>query len=190
MITLDRTETPPALDPRFGTVADLPGRIFIAHVRSRMEKALANELLAREIPYFLPLGRFQRFSGKKRYFTDEPVFKGFIFISGAAPGESAEGDAMDAVYATHRIWRNIEVRDQWQLKRDLLNLEQAIERNGGRIEQCPLVNGQRVRVVEGPFENLEGVIIDRADSAILILKVESCGYASMEIERAKVEPVN
>lgn len=188
LLTQDRTDTPPALHPHFGTVADLPGRIFVVHVLSRMEKTFAFDLIDREIPYFLPLAQLEKFSGRKRYYVQQPVFPQYLFVASPENTDESAAETMARCMGTRRVCRNISAKNQLRLRADLENLERALVACP-RMEQCPLVKGQKVRIAEGPFRGLEGVIIDREHSAILVLQVGDIGYASIEIPRVMVEPV-
>lgn len=190
VLTIDRTETPPALHPHCASVDDLRGRLFVAHVLSRMEKTFVHDLIAQEIQYYLPLAQRESYSGRKRYFIDVPVFPQYVFVAAGDDTDDAVGETMARVKGLRpvRVCRNIHVRNQGRLRHDLGNLFAALSVNR-RIEQCPLVKGQRVRICEGAFQNLEGVILERPDSAILVLSVGEVGYASMEIPRVMVEPV-
>lgn len=187
MLTLDRSETPPALHPYLTGVSELPGRVFVAHVLSRMEKQLAYDLIDRDISYYLPLAQRERYSGRKRYYTEEPIFPQYVFVACAEDSDESQAETMARCMGTRRVCRTIPVKSQSILRNDLVNLAAALEANP-RIEQCPFVRGQRVRIVEGPFRNLEGFILEREHSAVLVLRVgDMC--ASMEIPRVMVEPV-
>lgn len=187
LLTLDRTETPPALHPHLAAVSELTGCIFVAHVMSRMEKSFVYDLIERDIAYYLPLAQRERFSGRKRYYTQEPVFPQYVFVASPKDTEDSAAETMARCMATRRVCRNIFVKNQLRMRLDLDNLSHALE-VCPRIEQCPLVEGQQVRITDGPFMNLEGVVLERPSSSILVLRVGEIGYASIEIPRVMVEP--
>jgi transcription antitermination factor NusG len=187
VLTIDRTENPPALNPYFGTVADLPGRIFVVQVLSRMEKTFAFDLFEREVPYYLPLAQLERFSGRKRYYVTQPLFSHYVFVASPEDTDDSLAETMTRCKQTRRVCQTIPAKNQTRIRADLINLELALAKCP-RMEQCPLVKGQQVRIVEGPLRNLEGVILEREHSAVLVLRVgDMC--ASVEIPRVMVEPV-
>jgi transcription antitermination factor NusG len=163
LLTLDRTDNPPALHPYFGTVADLPGRIFVVQVLSRMEKTFAFDLIDREIPYFLPLAQLERFSGRKRYYVQQPLFSHYVFVASPEDTDDSVAETMSRCKGTRRVCQTIAAKNQPRLRADLENLERALAACP-RMEQCPLVKGQKVRIADGPFRGLEGVVIDREHS--------------------------
>ena len=78
------TEEPPMIPPGLSSIADLSGQWWIAHTKSRFEKAFARDLLCRGIGYFLPLiQRVKVIGGKKRQ-TSLPLFPSRIFHNYAA----------------------------------------------------------------------------------------------------------
>jgi hypothetical protein len=59
-------ENPPILPPHVGSLAELDGPWWIAHTKSRMEKALTWSLLKQGIGYFMPMVDRITFSGGDR----------------------------------------------------------------------------------------------------------------------------
>ena len=180
---LKLSENPPVLYPSVGSVRELTGEWWVVHTKSRNEKALAWELLNREIPYFLPLVRRTTFSGSRRRTTLMPLFSSYLFIS---------GDALDheAVVRSERTANVIAVENQRQLLDELSALERVL--NGPiPIDPCPLaVVGQRVRVARGPFRGIMGRVIRRDNSVRLMLEISILGRgAEMDIDADLLETV-
>ena len=48
-------ENPPILWPPDGSITDFTGTWWVVHTKSRNEKALAHDLIRRNIDYFLPM---------------------------------------------------------------------------------------------------------------------------------------
>ena len=68
------SENPPRMHPGAGTLTDLAGTWWVAHTKARSEKALAWDLLRRDIGYFLPLLGRVRFSGGRKRRVLMPLF--------------------------------------------------------------------------------------------------------------------
>lgn len=162
---------------------DLTGDLFVAHVKSRQEKAFAAELNRTGVGYYLPLAERVSHSGKRRYLVSEPVLAGYVFVAG-------DEHTPASVMGTGRVCRTIPVRNQARLRHDLSNLFKALEVNP-RFGACEHTKGQRVRITSGAYMGIEGVILRLKNSAILVLEVEGFGQASIELEidGLKVESV-
>jgi len=163
---------------------DGPGAWFVLHTRSRQEKALAEDLTARGISYFLPLVNKVRYWGKRKAMVDEPLFPGYLFL---------RGELEDAYTAdrTRRVARIIAVSDQKRLLWELQNLSRAL-RNQAPLDPYPyLRKGVRVEVKSGPLRGLQGLVESRTSIERLILAVDMLGQAvSVELHGAMVDPLD
>jgi len=180
---LKLSDNPPALYPAVGSVRELTGQWWIVHTKSRNEKALAWELLNREIAYFLPLVRRTIFSGSRRRHGLTPLFPSYLFIS---------GDALDheAALRSERVSKVIAVNDQRQLLDELSSLERVLN-CPVQLDLCPFaVVGRRVRVSRGPFRGIVGRIVRRDTIARLVLEISILGRgAEMDIDADLLEAV-
>jgi len=73
------SENPPILPPEVKTVSELTGQWWVAHTKSRFEKAFAWDLLRRGIGYFLPLVERVRVSGGRHRRVLAPLFPSYVF---------------------------------------------------------------------------------------------------------------
>ncbi len=180
---LKLSDNPPMLPPRAASLLELPGPWWIAHTKARFEKAFAFDLLRREIGYFLPMGEHRKVSGGKRRRVLLPLFPSYVFFCGGQ-------DARYAALATDRLCRVIDVVDQAGLVRDLRSLELALA-GKAVLDPYPFAAiGHRCRVTEGPFEGLEGVLVQRLGPNRLVLQVTMLGQgAAMEIDAELLEPL-
>lgn len=162
---------------------DLTGDFFVAHTKSRQEKAFVLELQRRGIGFYLPL--VERISGtpRRRYLVNEPIFPGYVFVVG-------DENTPASVMSTQRVCKTIPVRNQPALRNDLMNLYRAIRINL-RMRSCEITKGQQVRVTTGAFMGVTGVVVRLKNSAMLVLEVRGFGQAvtDLEIDGLKVEPV-
>jgi hypothetical protein len=155
----------------------------VAHTRPRAEKAMAWDLLRRRIGHFLPMVESVRFSGGRKRRVLLPLFPSYLFFCG---GERERRDAL----STHRACQVLEVVDQQGLIADLGAIERALGAKARLTLYPRIAVGQRCRIIAGPFEGLEGVVIERHPDARLVLDVAFLGQgAVMEIDADLVEPV-
>ncbi len=174
-----------AVDRDAALPTQAPGRWFVLHTRCNQEKQVASALSARNVQYFLPLAREVRYYGRRKVFTEQPLFPGYVFLNGAIE------DAY-SVDRAGRIANVIAVADQPRLDWELHNLESTLKANGGRpLDPYPyLVKGMRVEVRSGPFRGVQGLIADRSRRDCLILQVSLLGQAvSLELDGALLDPI-
>lgn len=169
--------------PRTTITAD-PAVWTVLQVKSRQEKALANDLRARDIQHYLPIMRRVQVYGGRRFTVELPMFPGYLFLSGS----------LDEAYAadrTRRVAKIIHVYDQKQLDWELTNLRLALE-GSACLDPYPfLKKGVRVEVRSGPFRGLEGLVEDRTGATRLVLQIEMLGRAmSLEIDGSELEVIN
>jgi hypothetical protein len=178
---LSIADNPPPRWPA-GPLADSAGRWWVAHTKARFEKAFAFDLLARRIPYFLPMAERTRVTGGRKRRAMTPLFSGYVFFRGGP-------DERHRALATDRLCQVIEVADQPRLSRELADLDRALGA-GAALDPYPFAAvGRRCRVVAGPFEGLEGIVVRRDHSARLVIEVGMLGQgAAMEIDADLLEP--
>jgi hypothetical protein len=105
--------------PEGKTLQEFEGRWWVAHTKSRNEKALASDLANKGISYFLPM----RWKVKKiRSRTTKsllPIFGGYLFFCGE------ERQRVETL-KTNRVANLIDVADQRRLIEELSQIEHAI----------------------------------------------------------------
>ena len=176
-------ENPPILSPKAVSIEKLTGRWWVAHTKSRCEKAFAWELHDRGIGYFLPLIERVRISGGKKRKALHPLFSSYVFFCG-------EEEDRYAAMTTNRLCATIRVSNQEQLIEELSAIEEAL---GGDVQLDPypyLATGQRCRIKAGPFRGMEGTVIRRNKVARFVLQVSILGQgAAMEVDADLLEPL-
>lgn len=180
MLTL--TENPPILPAFVQSVTQLQGDWWVAHTKSRFEKAFAWDLADRGIGYFLPMTRRITFSGGRKRQGMAPLFPSYVFFCG-------DQDVRWQALSTNRLCQVLKVLDQEALVGELQQLHRVLV-GGQTLELYPTpAVGTRCRVRAGPFEGLQGVIIDRSKPTRLVLKVDVLGQgASLDIDSELLEP--
>jgi transcription antitermination factor NusG len=180
---LKLSETPPILPPSVESLAQLAGPWWIAHTRSRFEKAFAWDLIAREVPYFLPMIERVTVSGGRKRRQMAPLFPSYVFFCGCE-------DQRLAALMTNRLCQVIPVPDQQTLTTELTAIERALS-SKAQLDPYPFAAvGRRCRVTAGPFQGCEGVVVRRDQVARLVLQVSILGAgAALEIDSSLLEPV-
>ena len=181
---LKESENPPITWPSEKSIHDFTGLWRVAHTKSRNEKALAQDLIRKQISYFLPMTwKIQHKSGRKMR-SLLPLFSGYLFFCGG------ENERLEAL-RTNRIANIIEVKDQQKLLEELSKIEHAL-RKGAPLEPHSYVKtGQRCRVTAGPLMGLEGIVLKTRALARLILQVDILGQAaSIEIDTDTIEIID
>lgn len=182
MLKLD--DNPPVLVPWAASLRDLRGPWWVAHTKARFEKAFAWDLLRRRIGYFLPMVERVRVSGGRKRRVPTPLFGGYVFFCG-------DDQARFAAMTTNRLCQTIPVADQAQLIDELAALEQALA-GQAPLDPYPFAAvGRRCRVRGGPMLGIEGVVVERAKLARVVLQVSILGQgASMEVDADLLESLD
>jgi transcription antitermination factor NusG len=159
------------------------GQWWVAHTRSRNEKALAADLDRIGIGYFLPLVRTRRCYGGRKTYVQIPLFAGYLFVCG---GENERY----ATLMTHRVANVIRVADQDRLTQDLRHIFRAVS-SGVPVDLYPGIRrGRRCRVARGCLRGLEGVVLCRRGRFRVHVAVDVLGQsAEVEIDPALLEVI-
>jgi transcription antitermination factor NusG len=174
-------ENPPVIWPEAESIHDFAGLWWVAHTKSRNEKALAQDLIRKNISYFLPMTwRVRRQKGRTLR-SLLPLFSGYLFFCGR------ESQRIELL-RTNRVANLIEVRDQKKLLDELLQFEQALRVGAPLVPYKYIKAGQRCRVIAGPLAGLHGVVVMTKNVTRLVLQVDMLGQAaSVEIDVDMVE---
>jgi transcription antitermination factor NusG len=177
------SENPPQVWPQAESIRLFNGLWWVAHTKSRNEKALAHDLKAKNISYFLPMTwRVHRHS-HRTIKALLPLFTGYLFFCGS------ENERVELL-KTNRVANLIEVKDQENLIHELVRFEQALRAGAPLTPHKYLRKGQWCRVIAGPLLGLEGIIVQTKGDTRLVLQINLLGQAaSVEIDIDMIEPV-
>lgn len=182
---LKLSENPPQLSlPEAGaTVADLTGLWWIAHTKSRSEKAFAWDLQAVGVGYYLPMVRRTTISGGRKRQVMKPLFTSYVFICG---DKNSRLKALN----TGRLCAVLPVTDQTRLVTELGTIQRALA-GSPELDLYPFAAvGRRCRVTAGPFMGMMGIVVRRTTRATLVLEISVLKQgASLEIDLDLIEPV-
>jgi len=178
------SENPPIIWPEAESISDFEGEWWVAHTKSRNEKALAHDLIRRNICYFLPMTWKVRRKSRRTIKSLLPLFSGYLFFCG-------NEDERSELWRTDRVANLIEVKDQHKFLKELLQIERALRAGAPLIPYKYIKTGQKCRVMAGPLLGLQGVVVKVRGSTRLVLQVDMLGQAaSVEIDIDMIEVVD
>ncbi len=171
-MTLAIEQNPDQLYPAdiFDENACLQTRWWVAHTKSRREKALAHFLAKKNIAYYLPMLKKRQPSKNRVRYAMTPLFSGYLFFT---------GDLEDryAAYTSNHIARVIEVKNQRKLVEELRSIRTVLACGAGVYPYDFLAEGQRVRITSGPMQGVEGIIDRKKSNYRLVLNIETIAQA-------------
>ncbi|OHB60618.1 MAG: hypothetical protein A2168_00310 [Planctomycetes bacterium RBG_13_50_24] len=195
---LKESENPPIVWPEVESIRDFTGQWWVAHTRSRNEKALAHDLIRKEVCYFLPMSWRVRRIRKRTVRSLLPLFGGYLFFCGQ---ESQRTE----LFRTNRVANVIKVEDQEKLLSELLQIEQALQSGAPLAPHKYIKAGRRCRVIAGPFTELQGIVVKTGRSKTirpvgaakpyntirLVLQIDMLGQAtSVEVDADAIEIID
>lgn len=180
---LSVNENPPLIWPQESSINEFSGTWWVAHTKSRNEKALAHDMINRDINYFLPMSWNIRRKSRRTTRSLLPLFNGYVFFCG---DESQRVE----ILKTNRIANLIEVKDQQKIVDDLIQIERVLRTGESLLPHKYLKKGQKCRIIAGPLLGVQGIIVTIKGQTRLVLQVDMLGQAaSVEIEIDMIEPV-
>ena len=152
-------ENPPLIWPQVESVQQFNGLWWVAHTKSRNEKALAQDLMAKNISYFLPMTWRVHRRSHRTIKALLPLFTGYLFFCGN------EAERIELL-KTNRVANLLEVKDQESLIHELVRFDQALRAGAPLTPHKYLNKGQWCRVIAGPL---------LADAALMSVPFFLCG---------------
>jgi transcription antitermination factor NusG len=164
-------------------VFDLPVEAspwWVAHVRSRQEKALARYLTPFGVAHYLPQREHRVHRSGRTLVSHLPLFPGYLFFRGSA------ADRLAAL-RSNLIVKVLDVFNQGLLAEELQQLH-LLQRSGASLTVCePLAEGDAVRIVEGAFRGYTGVVLRGSDKPRLVVSISVLRKAvAVELDRGAV----
>lgn len=151
------------------------------YTKARQEKALARELYAYQVPFYLPLIAKRMIYRGRRIKSQLPLFTGYLFLCGS-------DEERLRTLSTNRVSQMLPVHDPVALVRDLRQVRKLIESDAPLSIEDRLQPGRRVRIHAGPFMGLEGTIQARRGGYRLIVAVHFLQRGvSLDLDDAAVE---
>jgi transcriptional antiterminator RfaH len=181
---LKADENPPTVWPDGKSLRDFAGLWWVAHTKSRNEKALAKDLIQKDISYFLPMNWKVRRQRGRTIRSLLPLFSGYLFFCGK------ENQRIE-VLRTNRVANLLAVKDQQKLLDELSQIEQALRTGAALTPHKYIKEGQYCRVIGGALADLQGIVIKTRGTARLLLQIDMLGQAtSVEIDTDMIEIID
>jgi transcription antitermination factor NusG len=173
---LKLSENPPIIWPDVESIRDFTGQWWVVHTRSRNEKALAHDLISKNISYFLPMSWKISRRSRRKVRSLLPLFGGYLFFCGQ------ENQRVELL-KTNRVANLIEVNNQQKLLDELIQINQALRAGVPLTPHNYIKTGQRCRIIAGPLIGMEGIVVRSKNAIRLVLQIDMLGQAaSVEID--------
>jgi transcription antitermination factor NusG len=161
---------------------------FALWTNSHCEQLVHDQLIARGFHAFLPMmPDWSRRAGTRRL-IQRPMFPGYLFVH----------EAMDKRHYIEIMKTRGLVRilgDGWDKleavpDREVESIRQITDCTTAVMPYPYLREGQRVRIIEGPLTDLEGILVRYKQRGLLVLSVDLLRRSvAVEVESASVVPV-
>jgi transcriptional antiterminator RfaH len=147
------------------------GRWFVAHVRPRREKKLAEYCRRHDFAATLPCyDSAHKYRGKTAVFR-KPLFPGYVFLH-LQPGQR------DVFRQNEHVANLLEVFDQQTFQQQLDGILAALAANIG-VRLAPAIGeGMRVRIKSGPLQGVEGWVEQRYGMTTVLLRLDFINQAA------------
>ncbi|HTD53179.1 MAG TPA: transcription termination/antitermination NusG family protein [Thermoanaerobaculia bacterium] len=155
---------------------------WVAHVRSRQEKALARHLTRSGVPFYLPLHEKSVRAAGRRLVSYLPLFPGYVFCRGT-------GAERVVAIRTNLVCQILEVREQRLLTQELSQLRLLQSSGAQLMPHVPLAPGDAVRIAQGAFQGYVGVVVRSGGRPRLVVSISMLRKAvTVEFDRAALAP--
>jgi transcription antitermination factor NusG len=172
---------PPLLDEMAAQPSER--RWWVLYTKARQEKAISRDLLAFEIPFYLPLVKKSWVSRGRKVSSHTPLFPGYVFLF------ASEQERIRSL-TTNRVSRVLTIDDPARLLHDLRQLRHLIASKAPLTVESRLEPGNRVRVRRGPLVGLEGTVLTRRGQTRLLVSIDFIQQgASVEVDDFQLEPI-
>lgn len=164
-------------------------RWYALWTNSHFEQAVHDQLTAKGLCAFLPtVADWSRRAGTRRL-IQRPMFPGYLFVH-----EAIDKRKYIEIMSTRGLVRIL--GERWDNLTPVLDAEiesaRSLMISGLSVTPFPyLCEGQRVRIVEGPLTDVEGILVRcRPNRGLLVLSVNLLQRSvAVEVDCAAVEPV-
>lgn len=151
---------------------------------SRAEKRIRERLLSIGIECWVPIQRTLKQWSDRKQWVEEPLVRGYIFVP-------ADPKIVEAVKHTRGVRRAVRSNGMIAIipHKQLLAVQSMIHTGQSiDVEETIVRLGVPVRVIRGPMQGCEGIVVSRAGKYKLALSVEAITTTfSVQIPIADVE---
>ena len=156
----------------------------VLHVRPRCEKKMAEYCDFYKIEHYLPLRSETKTYQRRKVTVNKPVFRGYVFVG-------CEDNERETVLKSNSIVRIIDVEDQAKFLDELLQVRKALEVDPTLGATAAFTRGKHVRIIEGSFRGLEGVVASIKGQTRVVLNVNMIGQGvAVDVDMDMLEPTD
>lgn len=159
-------------------------RWWCLHTKPRQEKTTARYLRAHGLAHYLPqVAQESRTPRGRKIRSIVPLFPSYVFLHG-------DRQARLASFQGNTLVKVLDVADQARLDRDLRQIHRLVTSGMLVVPEPHHPVGTRVRIVDGPFAGLIGVVERRAKGDRFVAMVDFLRQgAAIELRDWQVEPL-
>ena len=159
---------------------------YAVFVRGRKEEFVHDLLNRMGYDVFLPRRSQRVIRGGRSRSVDRPLFPNYLFVE-----TDLARDHRLTIVRIPEVLRILGYGDRPSpIPREQIESLQTMVRQQAPLASFPYLEcGQKVRITEGPFRNVVGILVERRGESRLVISVDLVGRAvSMSVDRAYVEP--
>lgn len=135
------------------------------------------------LEYYLPLREETKIYQRRRVKVTKPVFPGYLFVSFVRQEKLT-------LLKSNNIVRILVTEREEQLLHELAQIRKALSVDPTLGACVALKKGHRVRITNGPFMSVEGVVWSLKGATKVRLNVEMIGQAvALEVDREYLEVI-
>src|ERR1035437_6968509 len=155
------------------------------YTRHQHEKTVAEMLSAKDFEVFLPLyDSMRRWKDRKKLIT-LPLFPCYVFVRGGL-NRRLQVVTTPGVHTILFRGEQVAIIPESEIQA----IRMAVEGDFGLEPHPFLMCGERVRVIRGSLEGVEGILVRKKNLYRLVLSVDMMAQAvAVEIDASDVEPV-
>ncbi len=158
---------------------------FAAYTRSRQENRVAAQLQQRNLLFLLPTyEKFSRWSDRIHRLQN-PLFPGYVFV------HTNENERVQ-VLRTQGVVNIVSSGGKpCPLNEEEMQMLRTCGAHSSEVEPHPYLKvGRRVRILHGPFSGREGLLVEKKNSARVIVSLEHILQAvALNIHLADIEAI-
>ena len=140
---------------------------FALYTKSRSEFKAAEQIQAIGIQYYLPVvAKWKKWSDRKKKIL-EPILKGYIFILADERERKLSLEPSSVVRCVFDNGRPAKI-PEWQIE----NLKKMLSKESDFLIQDGLIPGVKVKIREGPFEGIIGVVHESDNGKTIAVSID------------------
>lgn len=152
------------------------------YTKSRWEKKVADQLTKFEIENYCPLNKVVRQWSDRRKTVEEPLFTSYVFVKISTKDISKIRQVLGLVNFVYWLGRPAVIPEQ-----EIIAIKEFLKNyKNVRVEPMHLATNDTVRILDGPFANIEADVISVGKKSIRLMLPSLRFYMTTEVEVSNV----